>query len=134
MPNQIINISPTMTNLLGSFTEDSVIILCDTSSGEFSSEIPDGFLSKCVNVKLFNIGIYDIVLNFKSKSLLYFYNGYISSVVIGAGQSFEMFNEPITGKWRSVTDPSIRLIWDDFRLKGQVYQDNAWHTCFKGGY
>jgi len=134
MPNQIINISPKDHNILGMFREDAVIVVCDTALGEFSTTMPEGFLIKCHTVRFFNIGTNDFTLNFQSKSRLYFYNGTVSNIIIGTGNSVEMFNEPISGKWRSITDPSVRLIWEDNRLKGQVYQDGGWHTCIKGGY
>lgn len=134
MANQIINILPTDSNLLGLFLEDSIMALCDTAVGAFSTTMPDGFLSKCHTVKFFNIGSNDFTINFQARSLLYFNAEYVANIVVGSGESFEAFNEPITGKWRAVTDPSVRLIWEDDRLKGQVYQDGAWHTCIKGGY
>lgn len=134
MPNQIINVSPKANNILGQFREDSIIIICDTELGEFSVSMPDGFLTKCHQLTFYNTGESDVTLNFPVQSLLYFFSGSVASVAIGGGESVDMFNEPVTGKWRSITDPAVRLIWEDNRLKGQVYQDGAWHTCIKGGY
>ena len=134
MPNQIINISPKATNLKGAFVEDVIIILCDSTDGAFSAEMPEGFTSKCYAITFYNIGSNDFTHNFPTRSRLYFYNGYVANIVIGSGGSVDIFNEPVSGKWRSITDPSVRLIWEDNRLKGQVYQDGAWHTCIKGGY
>lgn len=34
----------------------------------------------------------------------------------------------------SGTDSIMRWIWEDDRMKGQVYIAGAWHTCIKGGY
>ena len=132
--NQIINISPKENNILGQFREDSIIVICDTEDGAFSVSMPEGFLTKCHNVTFYNTGTYDVTLNFPVQSMLYFYNGSVTSVAIGGGESVDIFNEPTSGKWRSITDPSVRLIWEDNPLKGQVYQDGEWHTCIKGGY
>jgi len=134
MANQIINISPKTSNIQGLFREDEIIIVCDTTLGDFSTSMPEGYLSKCHKVSFYNIGTNDLTISFNPVSLLYFTTGSVSNVVIGGGNSVEMFNEPTSGKWRSITDPSVRLIWEDNRLKGQVYQDGEWHTCIKGGY
>ncbi|MBN1294362.1 MAG: hypothetical protein JXB48_21175 [Candidatus Latescibacteria bacterium] len=134
MPNQIININPKETVFEGLFREDTIMIIADTSIGSFSSSMPEGFSQNCYSLTFYNIGTNDFNLSFKSSSLLYFNTGAVSSVSIGSGGSVNMFNETVSGKWRSITDPSVRLIWEDNRLKGQVYQDGAWHTCIKGGY
>jgi hypothetical protein len=110
MSNQILNISPGNHNILGIFREDAVIVICDTASGEFSSVMPEGFLIKCHTVIFYNIGSNDFTLVFQSKSMLYFYNGYVSNIVIGAGNSVEMFNEPVSGKWRKITGSMARFI------------------------
>jgi hypothetical protein len=134
MPNQILNISSKNNNILGQFIEDTVFVLCDTTIGDFSVTMPEGSLSRCHSVRFDNIGDNEVTINFNNSSLLYFTTSYVSTITIGAGSAMSLFNEPITGKWYSVRDPSIRWIWEDNRLKGQVYQDGAWHTCIKGGY
>lgn len=34
----------------------------------------------------------------------------------------------------TVNSSNTRLIWEDDRLKAQVYISGSWHTCIKGGY
>jgi hypothetical protein len=51
-------------------------------------------------------------------------NRYLRTIDVVLGENYIEFG----------TDPKIRLIWEDSRLKVQVYEGSAWHTCIKGGY
>jgi hypothetical protein len=102
--NQIITLSPQQPTLPGTLSSDSVIVLCDTSTGAFSVTMPDGFATECKVVIIKNTGLNNLTINFPAQSLLKLHDEVLQVETLYPGQSMDFANDPMSGYWYTLSD------------------------------
>lgn len=99
---QTIKLTPQQPNIAGLITSETVLVLCNTTIGEFSINVPIGKSSKSIELIIKNIGNNDLVLNFDRNSPLQNYLGNLTEYTLLSDECLRISNDKLTGLWHKI--------------------------------